>query len=216
MEPGFLQISEYAAFNKQRQIFSLRPDEEGEVQLTGDGFFSDHRGNFHGWICRECGLILFDYTNNRAGMGRPMLDVLARTPLWEDGKDYKHGTGHGVGFVLGVHEGPMRIAMCDNQVPLAPGMLISNEPGYYETGEFGVRIENLIMVTEKEETEWGKFYQMETMTLCPYEREAIVKDMLTDDEIIQINAYHERVYNELAPVLDEETRQFLADQTRVI
>ena len=77
MEPGFLQISEYAAFNKQRQIFSLRPDEEGEVQLTGDGFFSDHRGNFHGWICRECGLILFDYTNNRAGMGRPVLDVLA-------------------------------------------------------------------------------------------------------------------------------------------
>ena len=77
MDAGFLQISEYAAFNKQRQIWSLRPDEEGEVQLTGDGFFSDHRGNFHGWICRDCGLILFDYTNNRAGMGRPVLDVLA-------------------------------------------------------------------------------------------------------------------------------------------
>ncbi|MBQ4607424.1 MAG: hypothetical protein IJB15_12010 [Clostridia bacterium] len=78
MDPGFLQISEYAAFNKQRQILSLRPDEEGEVQLTGDGFFSDHRGNFHGWICRDCGLILFDYTNNRAGMGKPVLDVIAQ------------------------------------------------------------------------------------------------------------------------------------------
>lgn len=77
MDPGFLQISEYAAFNKQRQIWSLRPDEEGEVQITGDGFLSDHRGNFHGWICRDCGLILFDYTNNRAGMGRPVLDTLA-------------------------------------------------------------------------------------------------------------------------------------------
>ena len=77
MDAGFLQISEYAAFNKPRQIWSLRPDEEGEVQITGDGFFSDHRGNFHGWICRDCGLILFDYTNNRAGMGRPVLDVLA-------------------------------------------------------------------------------------------------------------------------------------------
>lgn len=77
MDPGFLQISEYAAFNKQRQVWSLRPDEEGEVQLTGDGMFSDHRGNFNGWICRDCGLILFDYTNNRAGMGRPVLDVLA-------------------------------------------------------------------------------------------------------------------------------------------
>ena len=77
MDTGFLQISEYAAFNKQRQIWSLRPDEEGEVQLTGDGILSDHRGNFHGWICRDCGLILFDYTNNRAGMGKPVLDVLA-------------------------------------------------------------------------------------------------------------------------------------------
>ncbi|MBR4959794.1 MAG: hypothetical protein IKY52_02740 [Clostridia bacterium] len=77
MDTGFLQVSEYAAFNRQRQIFSLRPDEEGEVQLTGDGFLSDHRGNFHGWICRDCGLILFDYTNNRAGMGRPVLEVLA-------------------------------------------------------------------------------------------------------------------------------------------
>jgi len=77
MDAGFLQVSEYAAFNRQRQIFSLRPDEEGEVQLTGDGFLSDHRGNFHGWICRDCGLILFDYTNNRAGMGRPVLEVLA-------------------------------------------------------------------------------------------------------------------------------------------
>ena len=152
----------------------------------------------------------------RKGTVGPQLDVLARTPLWENGMDYKHGTGHGVGFVLGVHEGPMRIAMCDNQVELAPGMLISNEPGYYETGEFGVRIENLVMVTEKEETEWGKFYQMETMTLCPYEREAIVKDMLTDTEIMQINEYHERVYNELAPLLDEKTRVFLADQTKVI
>lgn len=77
MDTGFLQISEYAAFNKQRQIWSLRPDEEGEVQLTGDGFLSDHRGNFHGWICRDCGLILFDYTNNRAGTGRPVLDRIA-------------------------------------------------------------------------------------------------------------------------------------------
>ncbi len=77
MDTGYLQISEYAAFNRQRQIWSLRPDEEGEVQLTGDGLFSDHRGNFHGWICRDCGLILFDYTDNRAGMGRPVLDTIS-------------------------------------------------------------------------------------------------------------------------------------------
>ena len=144
------------------------------------------------------------------------LDILAHQPLWENGMDYKHGTGHGVGFVLSVHEGPMSIASGINTVKLAPGMLLSNEPGYYETGKFGVRIENLVMVTEKEKTEWGQFYQMETMTLCPYEREAIDKNLLTEQEIMQINAYHERIYNELAPLLDEETRSFLKEQTKAI
>ena len=90
MEPGYLQISEYAAFNKQRQIWSLHPDEEGEIQLTGNGFFSNHRGNFHGWICRDCGLILFDYTNNRAGMGKPVLDSLAeKVDSWFEALDRK-------------------------------------------------------------------------------------------------------------------------------
>lgn len=144
------------------------------------------------------------------------LDILARKPLWENGMDYKHGTGHGVGFVLSVHEGPMRISNDVNTVKLEPGMLISNEPGYYETGKFGVRIENLVMVTEKEKTDWGQFYQMETMTLCPYEREAIDKNLLTEEEIMQINAYHERVYREVAPLLDDETRSFLREQTKAI
>ena len=130
--------------------------------------------------------------------------------------DFKHGTGHGVGFVLGVHEGPHRIGYGLSKVNLVPGMLVSNEPGYYETGKFGVRIENLIMVKDHNETEWGKFYEMETVTLCPYEREAIDKDLLTDEEIHQINEYHARVYREIAPLLDEETRAFLQEQTAAI
>jgi len=144
------------------------------------------------------------------------LDVLARTPLWEHGMDYKHGTGHGVGFVLGVHEGPHSISSGINTTKLVPGMLVSNEPGYYETDQFGVRIENLVMVKEKEKTQWGQFYEMETVTLCPYEREAIDKSLLTEKEIQQINAYHERVYQTIAPLLDEETKDFLKEQTKAI
>ena len=150
------------------------------------------------------------------GVSGTHLDILARKPLWEHGMDFKHGTGHGVGFVLGVHEGPHRIGYGLSKVNLVPGMLVSNEPGYYETGKFGVRIENLIMVKDHNETEWGKFYEMETVTLCPYEREAIDKDLLTDEEIHQINEYHARVYREIAPLLDEETRAFLQEQTAAI
>lgn len=144
------------------------------------------------------------------------LDVLARTPLWEHGMDYKHGTGHGVGFVLGVHEGPHSISSGINTTKLVPGMLVSNEPGYYETDQFGVRIENLVMVKEKEKTQWGQFYEMETVTLCPYEREAIDKSLLTEKEREQVNAYHERVYQTLAPLLDGETKAFLREQTKAI
>ena len=149
----------------------------------------------------------------REGTTGANLDILARGPLWKAGLDYKHGTGHGVGYVLGVHEGPQGIGLAQT-VKLVPGMVISNEPGYYEAGAFGVRIENLVMVAEREKTEWGQFYEMETLTLCPYEREAIDKSLLTAEEVQQIDAYHERVYSEVAPLLDAETKVFLYQVTR--
>lgn len=142
------------------------------------------------------------------------LDVLARKPLWDLGLDYKHGTGHGVGFVLGVHEGPQNISFRLNDTKLVPGMLTSDEPGYYPTGKFGVRIENLMMVEPWQENEWGKFDQMEMVTLCPYERQAIVKEMLSPEEVQWVDEYHERVYTTLSPLLDKETADWLFEETR--
>ncbi len=143
----------------------------------------------------------------------PRLDVLARQPLWEHGMDYKHGTGHGVGFVLSVHEGPQNIGPSNNTTVLQPGMVVSDEPGYYEAGQFGVRIENLLMVQTKEETPWGRFLQMENLTLCPYEREVIDITLLTERERAWINAYHQRVRQELSPRLEAEDRQWLEQAT---
>ena len=143
------------------------------------------------------------------------LDILARKPLWDRGLDYRHGTGHGVGHVLSVHEGPQSISYGINKIKLEPGMIISNEPGFYPTGKFGVRIENLVLVVPYEENEWGRFYRMETLTMCPYERDAIVKELLTAEEIAQINAYHQEVLAKVGPLLtDEKDLAFLESATQ--
>ncbi|MBO6157847.1 MAG: aminopeptidase P family protein [Firmicutes bacterium] len=150
----------------------------------------------------------------KEGITGTNLDILARKPLWDQGLDYKHGTGHGVGFLLSVHEGPQNISFGLNKTKLVPGMVISDEPGFYPTGKFGVRIENLVMVKEHAQNEWGKFFRLEAITYCPYEREAIVKEMLTQEEIDWINAYHQDVYEKVSPLLDEDHKKFLAEVTR--
>lgn len=150
----------------------------------------------------------------KAGATGSTLDILARKPLWERGLDYKHGTGHGVGYLLSVHEGPQNISTVQNRVRLEPGMVISNEPGYYPTGKFGVRIENLVLVVPYTENEWGTFYRMETLTMCPYERDAIVKELLTEEEIRQIDAYHQEVLDKVGPLLDAEHLAFLKEATK--
>ena len=146
-----------------------------------------------------------------AGTTGGQLDVLARAPLWSAGLDYDHGTGHGVGSYLGVHEGPQRIAKVDNHVALRPGMIVSNEPGYYKTGAYGIRIENLQYVTGPEEIEGGErpMLGFEMLTLAPYERRLINEILLTDQEREQINAYHARVLAEIGPDLDADTRAWL-------
>ena len=149
----------------------------------------------------------------REGTTGPKLDILAREPLWENGLDYKHGTGHGVGYLLSVHEGPHSINTSNNSVALVPGMVVTNEPGFYEAGEFGVRIENMELVRERSVTEWGKFYDFETLTLVPYEREAIVKELLSADEIAWIDAYHKRVREEIGPRLSGDDLAWLIRET---
>ena len=141
------------------------------------------------------------------------LDVLARAPLWSAGLDYDHGTGHGVGSYLGVHEGPQRIAKVDNHVALRPGMIVSNEPGYYKTGAYGIRIENLQYVTGPEEIDGGErpMLGFEVLTLAPYERRLINEILLSDEEREQINAYHARVLAEVGPDLGPAERAWLQE-----
>jgi Xaa-Pro aminopeptidase len=146
------------------------------------------------------------------------LDALARLSLWEAGLDYDHGTGHGVGVYLGVHEGPQRIAKFVNTQPLEPGMIVSNEPGYYKTGAFGIRIENLQIVTPAADIAGGErpMLGFETLTLAPIARELIVKQLLSKEELAWINAYHARVWAEIGPQLDGEAKTWLEAATKAL
>ncbi len=149
------------------------------------------------------------------------LDVLARQFLWQVGCDYNHGTGHGVGSFLNVHEGPQRIAKSGTRVPLQPGMILSNEPGYYKTNEYGIRIENLVVVVETMLESGGggepiKMLAFETLTLAPIDKDLICIELLTYDEKDWINRYHQHVYTRLAPYLDGHTRKWLKQVTTVL
>jgi Xaa-Pro aminopeptidase len=140
------------------------------------------------------------------------LDALARVPLWTAGLDYDHGTGHGVGSYLGVHEGPQRISKVPNSVALRPGMIVSNEPGYYKAGAYGIRIENLQVVTEAEPIAGGErpMLGFETLTLAPIDRRLVVAAMLSDEERAQLDAYHARVLATIGPRVPADTTAWLA------
>lgn len=142
------------------------------------------------------------------------LDILARQALWQNGMDYAHGTGHGVGSFLNVHEGPQSISRHGAQI-LLPGMIISNEPGYYRDGAFGIRIENLLAVRAAETPRGGDMPMLsfETLTLCPIDRRLIAPDLLSQAETDWLNAYHARIYAELAPSLNAEDKDWLRQAT---
>ncbi len=147
-----------------------------------------------------------------AGTTGHQLDALARAPLWQAGMDYDHGTGHGVGHFLSVHEGPQSISKRLNKTELQPGMVLSNEPGSYEEDAYGIRIETLVAVRESQPGAGGKpFLEFQTLTLVPYARTLIVVDMLTIDERRWIDAYHARVLREIGPQLEGENLQWLQD-----
>ena len=145
-----------------------------------------------------------------AGTRGSQLDILARKAMWDLGINYGHGTGHGVGHFLNVHEGPQNIRMDENPVVLQEGMFISNEPGLYRTNEYGIRIENLIHVIPAKNTEFGQFLQFETVTLFPIDKELMDVDLMSDAEIDWINVYHQRVYEAISPMLDENEREWLS------
>jgi Xaa-Pro aminopeptidase len=144
------------------------------------------------------------------------LDAFARCSLWQIGLDYDHGTGHGVGSYLGVHEGPQRISKAPNAQPLLPGMIISNEPGYYKTGAYGIRIENLVLVQPAESGGEREMMRFETLTLAPIDRNLVEPSLLDDEEIDWLDAYHARVRDTLTPLVDPDTARWLAEATHPI
>lgn len=144
------------------------------------------------------------------------IDALARIPLWQYGLDYKHGTGHGLGFCLNVHEGPHGLSQHLIDVPFEEGMVVTNEPGYYVEGEYGIRLENDLLVVKHDKTEYGQFLKFENLTYCPFDLEAIQKDLLTEKEIELLNNYHKKTYEILSPYLSEKEKQWLKENTREI
>lgn len=151
-----------------------------------------------------------------AGTRGAQLDVLARMPLWSRGMNFLHGTGHGVGHFLSVHEGPQSIRMNENPVVLQPGMVTSNEPGVYKAGSHGIRTENLTLVCKDKEGMFGEYLEFETITLCPICKKGIIKEMLTAEEIEWLNNYHRTVYEKLSPNLNEEEKVWLQQATASI
>ncbi len=141
------------------------------------------------------------------------LDLLARKYLWAHGLDYGHGTGHGVGYCLNVHEGPQGISPGANKTVIEPGMLISNEPAIYREGEYGIRTENLILCYEDEETDFGQFLRFDTVSLCYIDKTLIDRSLLEQKEIEWLNTYHEEVYEKLSPYLTDEEKNWLRNKT---
>lgn len=150
------------------------------------------------------------------GASGTQLDALARESMWREGLNFLHGTGHGVGSYLNVHEGPHQVRMEYMPAPLRAGMTVTDEPGLYLAGKFGVRIENTLLIKDYMETEFGKFLQMESLTLCPIDTAPVDVDMLLPEELNWLNSYHAEVYAKLAPYLDEEEQIWLKNATKPI
>lgn len=144
------------------------------------------------------------------------LDYIARESLWRLGEDYNHGTGHGVGYLLNVHEGPNSFRWKSSSAVLEEGMITSNEPGYYVENEFGIRHENLIVCKKAEETAFGQFMCFENLTMVPFDLDAVEPALLTDHEKELLNAYHRDVYEKISPYLNEEEKEWLKESTRAI
>lgn len=226
--PSFATISGFAA---NGAIVHYRALPESAAKISGDGLLVlDSGGQYSCGTTDITRTLLFgeateqmrhDYTlvlkGNLAlaaqrfpeGTNGYQLDILARQYLWQEGLTYGHGTGHGLGFYLNVHEGPQNISPKPLAVPLQAGMVLSNEPGLYRTGEYGIRIENILAVTSDGSTDFGKFYSFEVLTLAPFERKLIDVALLTAEEREIVDSYHAWVYEELYRYLDEGEQAYL-------
>jgi Xaa-Pro aminopeptidase len=244
--PGFVGLSfgTIAAFNANGAMPHYHATAESHAVIEGDGLLLiDSGGQYLGgttditrvWPIgtpsaehkRDYTLVLkgtlaLSRTRFPRGTLAPMLDAIARAPLWEHGLEYGHGTGHGVGYFLNVHEGPQTIskAVTDATMAMEPGMITSIEPGLYRPGKWGIRIENLVMNVasslDGESGEFGEFLEFETLTLCPIDTRCIARALLRADEIAWLNAYHESVRDRLAPLVTGAALAWLTQRTAPI
>lgn len=240
--PGFvgLSFSTIAGFNANGAMPHYRATPESHAVIEGDGLLLiDSGGQYLGgttditrvWPIgrisdaqrRDYTLVLkgtmaLSRTKFPRGTLSPMLDSIARAPLWEQGLEYGHGTGHGVGYFLNVHEGPQTIskALPDAHMAMEPGMITSIEPGLYRPGQWGIRIENLVLNVPAGSTEFGEFLAFETLTLCPIDTRCIDRSLLRADEIAWLNGYHATVRERLLPLVDGAARDWLRARTEPI
>lgn len=241
--PGFVGLSfnTIAGFNANGAMPHYRATPESHAVIEGNGLLLiDSGGQYLGgttditrvWpIGTVSAAQKRDYTlvlKGTIGLSRarfplgtlsPMLDALARAPLWEQGMDYGHGTGHGVGYFLNVHEGPQSIskAIPDPNMAMQPGMITSIEPGLYRAGQWGVRIENLVLnVPATTNEQFGDFLEFETLTLCPIDTRCIDRNLLRADEIQWLNQYHATVHERLAPLVSGDALRWLNERTQAI
>jgi len=231
-----LSFETIAAFGENGAVVHYRPnarltraiDKDGLLLVDSGGQYLDGttdvtrvllKGTPQEEHIRHYSLVLKGYINlSRAkfpcGVSGPQLDVLARMPLWQEGKDFAHATGHGVGSYLNVHEGPHYIGQTMRfTAPLEPGMVVTNEPGYYQTGAFGIRIETLLLVIP--DPQWGPHYlSFETLTLVPLEPKLIDTNLLNSEERDWLNTYHQHVAERLMPYMTPEEKTWLIEKTR--
>lgn len=240
--PGFvgLSFSTIAGFNANGAMPHYRATPEAHAVIEGDGLLLiDSGGQYLGgttditrvWPIghisdaqrRDYTLVLkgtmaLSRTKFPRGTLSPMLDAIARAPLWAQGLEYGHGTGHGVGYFLNVHEGPQSIskALPDAHMAMEPGMITSIEPGLYRPGQWGIRIENLVLNVSAGSTEFGEFLAFETLTLCPIDTRCIDRSLMRADEIAWLNGYHASVRERLLPLVDGAARDWLLARTEPI
>ncbi len=166
------------------------------------------------YTCLLQGLIALSSAKFPVGTRGTQLDILARSPLWQRNINFLHGTGHGVGHFLNVHEGPHSIRMNENPTPLQPGMVVTNEPGIYRTGRWGIRLENMLLVRRDKTSAFGEYLSFETLTLFPFETNCLIPEIMSKQEIQWLNTYHERIYNTLAPLLNASEKRWLKAKTK--
>lgn len=236
---GYLDTSfeTISAFGKNAAIVHYNATEKSNAKIKDGVFLLDSGGQylkgttditrtfFLGKVAKEKkvhntlvlkGMLALSRAKFLSGVTGTNLDVLARQFLWNETLDYKHGTGHGVGHILNVHEGPQGIRMQYNSQKLEEGMIVSNEPGVYIENSHGIRIENELLIKKFAENENGKFLEFETLTYAPIDLDGIVKSMLTLQEKIQLNQYHKEVFEKLSPFLNKKEKAFLKEYTKII